>query len=145
MKIFECTNCGHIEFDEAPDVCLVCRCTTFQENAEAVKQPADPNALNTAEMKHVPQIVVVKDCGLIKEADCTDVHVRVGQTLHPMDPDHYIRYIDYYLDRAFISRVWLSPETCHAAAGLHVNAASGTITAVENCNKHGTWMAESSF
>jgi len=30
--------------------------------------------------------------------------------------------------------VWLSPNVCHPAAALHLNAASGTLTALENCN-----------
>ena len=142
MKLFECTNCGHIELDEAPDMCLVCHNKQFNENADAIKHWADPNAPTDAERKHTPQIVVVKDCGLIKEADCTDVHARVGEILHPMDPDHYIQYIDYYLDHAFISRVWLSPESCFPAAGLHLNATAGKITAIEHCNVHGIWLAE---
>ena len=142
MKIFECTNCGHIEFGEAADVCLVCRCTTFEENAAAIKQPANPAELTEAEKKHIPQIIVVKDCGLISEGDCTDVHVRVGEILHVMEDEHYIRSLDYYLDHKFISRVWLSPNTCFPATALHMNATAGTVTAIENCNKHGNWMAE---
>ena len=144
--IFECSVCGHIEFDEAPDVCLVCRSAkeAFKENPDAIKSPADPAALTEGDKKHIPQIVVVLDCGLIPEG-CTDVHVRVGEILHVMEPDHFVRCIDYYLDRKFISRVWLSPESCRPAAGLHVNATSGTITAIENCNKHGNWMAEATI
>jgi superoxide reductase len=144
MKTFECSSCGHIEFDEAPEMCLVCQSKqdAFKENAEAIKQPADPANLSEGDKKHIPQIVVVKECGLIPDGTCTDVHVRVGEIEHVMQAEHYIRCIDYYLDHTFISRVWLSPETCHPAAGLHVNAKSGTITAVENCNVHGNWMAE---
>ena len=145
MKVFVCAGCGHIEFDQAPAVCLVCRGTVFNEDASAINQPADPAALTEAEKKHIPQIVVVKDCGLVNEGDCTDVHVRVGEILHVMQDQHYIACIDYYLDRKFISRVWLSPETCFPAAALHLNATSGTITAIENCNVHGNWMAEVSL
>jgi desulfoferrodoxin (superoxide reductase-like protein) len=69
----------------------------------------------------------------------------VGEILHVMEPKHFIRYIDYYLDHAFISRVWLSPEKCNPAAALHLNADSGTVTAIENCNVHGNWMAEAAI
>ncbi len=143
MTILECSVCGHSEFDEAPSTCLVCRAdNSYTENADAIKQPADPAALTEAEKKHVPQIVIVKECGLIPGGCCTDVHVRVGEIEHVMQDEHLIRCIDYYLDKKFISRVWLSAGACHPAAGLHVNATEGKITAIENCNVHGNWMAE---
>lgn len=144
MTVFECKVCGHIEFNEAPEVCLVCRSKrdAFQENPEAIKQPADPANLSEGDKKHIPQIVIVKECGLVPDQCCTDVHVRVGEILHVMQDEHYIRYIDYYVDQKFISRVWLSPGACNAAAALHLSVDAGTITAVENCNVHGNWMAE---
>jgi len=147
MTLFECSVCGHIEFDEAPEVCLVCRSKkeAFKENADAIKQPANPDELSEGDKKHIPQIVVVKECGLVPEGCCTDVHVRVGEILHVMTEEHLIRYIDYYLDRKFISRVWLSPDVCRPAAALHLNADAGTITAIENCNVHGNWMAETAL
>ena len=144
MKIMECSVCGHLEFDEAPEVCLVCRSKqeAYKENPDAIKQPADPDNLTDGDKKHIPQIVVVKECGLVPNQCCTDVHVRVGEILHVMEEAHYIRYIDYYLNHKFISRVWLSPGACNAAAALHLNDPKGTITAIENCNVHGNWMAE---
>lgn len=40
MKILECCNCGHIEFDEAPDSCLICNSLidSFQEKTDAIKK-----------------------------------------------------------------------------------------------------------
>jgi len=114
----------------------------FKDSPDAIKQPADPANLSDGDKKHIPQIVIVKECGLIPGGCCSDVHVRVGEIEHVMEEKHFIRYIDYYLDKKFISRVWLSPGACHPAAGLHVNATAGTITAIENRNVHGNWMAE---
>ena len=144
MTTFECSVCGHIEFNEAPDVCLVCRSKkeAYKKSADAIKKPANPAELTEAEKKHVPQIVAVKECGLIPDAGCIDVHARVGEILHVMTAEHFIRYLDFYLDHKFISRVWLAPEACNAAAGLHLNAPSGTISVIENCNQHGNWMGE---
>jgi len=144
MKTFECKVCGHIEFEAAPELCLVCRAKreAFVEKPDAIKKPANPAALTDGDKKHVPQIVIVKECGLVPDQCCTDVHVRVGEILHVMEAKHYIRCIDYYLNHKFISRVWLSPEVCNPAAALHLKVESGTITAVENCNVHGNWMAE---
>jgi superoxide reductase len=147
MKLMQCKVCGHIEFNKATDKCLVCRAdaTAFVENPLAIEKPANPAALSEGDKKHIPQIVVVKQCGLIPGGSCTDVHVKVGAIEHVMIDKHYIRYIDFYLNYAFVSRVWLSPNVCHPAAGLHLNATSGTIQAIENCNVHGNWMAETSI
>ena len=144
MKVLECKVCGHIEFVEAPDVCLVCRSKkeAFVEAPDAIKRPANLAQLTEGDKKHIPQIVVVKECGLIPGGCCTDVHVKVGEIEHVMEEAHFIRCIDYYLDKNFISRVWLSPGACHPAAGLHLNASSGTLTALENCNVHGNWVSE---
>ncbi len=147
MKIFECKVCGHIEFDRVTGKCLVCRspASAFKENADAIKQPDDPANLNESEKKHTPSIVIVKECGLLPDSGCTDVHVKVGEIPHPMTAEHYIRSIDLYLDRVFLSRVWLSPGKMHAAAGWHLNAQTGTITTVESCTLHGNWMREASL
>ncbi len=144
MKIFECKTCGHIEFDAAPAKCLVCRApgSDFVENAAAIKSPANLAALTDGDKKHIPQIVVVKQCGLIPGGGCTDVHVRVGEIEHVMQPAHFITHLDFYLDRKFISRIWLSPDACNPAAALHLKAKAGVVTVVENCNTHGNWMAE---
>lgn len=144
MKYMVCGVCGHIEFNEAPEKCLVCgaKKEAFKEDAGAIKKPADANALTDGDKKHIPQLVVVKECGLIPGGCCTDVHARIGEIEHVMQAEHYIKYLDYYLDYKFISRIWLSPVVCHPAAALHLNVQAGKITVIENCNVHGNWMNE---
>lgn len=144
MTVYQCKGCGHIEFNAAPEKCLVCRApkSSFAEAPDAIKKPANPAALTDGDKKHIPEIVIVKECGLIPNVGCTDVHVRVGAIEHVMEEKHYIVSIDYYIDYKFISRVWLSPKACHPACALHLNAPTGTVTVVENCNVHGNWMAE---
>lgn len=142
MKTLECKVCGHIEFDEAPEFCLVCRSpkTAFKENPEAIKHPADPANLTDGDKKHIPAIKVT-GCGLIE--GCTDVHAVVGEIEHVMEAKHLIRYLDYYINHQFASRVWLSAEHCHPATSLHLKAKPGdTVTVIENCNVHGNWMSE---
>jgi superoxide reductase len=141
MKIFECKVCGHIEFNEAPEKCLVCRSpqTAFAENADAIKRPEDPENLTDGDKKHIP-ILHVTECGLID--GCTDVHATVGEIEHMMTKEHFISYVDYYLDYKFISRIWLSPEVCKPAVSMHLAENSGRVTVVENCNIHGNWMGE---
>ena len=143
MKLFECTKCGHIEFNQAPQKCLVCHSDgqSFKENPACIQKPGQPGKVE-ADNKHLPKILIVKECGLLPNTGCVDVHVKVGEVEHPMMENHYIRYIDYYHDYKFISRIWLSPEACHPAGALHLKANSGTLTAIENCNLHGNWMSE---
>lgn len=143
MKTFECSVCGHIEFNQSPEKCLVCRAgkDAFKENANAIQKAGQPGK-GEADNKHIPKIVVVKECGLIPNAGCVDAHVRVGEVEHPMLVNHFIRYIDYYHDYQFLSRIWLSPEKCHPACALHLKVNSGTLTVIENCNLHGNWMSE---
>lgn len=144
MSTYVCSVCGHVEFKEAPEKCLVCGAAkkAFTEDAKAIKTPADVGNLTDGDKKHIPQIVIVRECGLIPGGCCTDVHAKIGAIEHVMTKEHYIRYLDFYLNYKFISRIWLSPEVCHPAAALHLNVSSGKITVVENCNVHGNWMAE---
>lgn len=146
MKGFVCKGCGYISITgSAPDKCPVCGApkTAFEEK-DAIKIPADKGNMNESEKKHVPAITVVKKCGLIPEG-CQDVHVKVGEIQHPMDADHYIQHIDYYIDKEFISRVILTPGKVNPAAALHLKAGSGTLTAIEFCIKHGNWINETSL
>ena len=141
MKIFECRVCGHVEFNEAPEKCLVCRSgqSAFVENAAAIKRPEDPENLTDGDMKHIP-VMQVTECGLME--GCTDVHATVGEIEHMMTKEHFISYVDYYLNYKFISRIWLSPEVCKPAVSMHLAVGSGRVTVVEHCNLHGNWMAE---
>ena len=144
MKVLECKKCGHVEFEAVPDKCLVCRSPkeTFAENPAALKKPANPAALTDPEKKHIPKVTVSKQCGVVSGSPCVDVHVVVGEIPHVMEEKHYITYIDFFLNQKFVSRVWLSPNVCHPAATLHLKAATGTITVLENCNVHGNWVTE---
>jgi len=142
MKIFRCKVCGHIEFDQPPAKCLVCGAKVFEEKPDAIEKPADSDNLTDGDKKHIPQIVINKQCGLIPGGGCVDVHAKIGEIEHVMTEKHYIVYLDYYLNHKFISRIWLSPDVCHPAAALHLSVDSGKITVVESCNVHGLWMNE---
>ena len=146
MKGFVCKVCMYISIDgSAPDKCPVCGSpkTAFEEK-DVIKTPQDPKNLTELEKKHVPVILVVKKCGLIPEG-CVDVHVKMGEIIHPMEVDHYITHIDFYIDKGFIARIHLSPEKLNPAGALHLKATSGKLTALENCNKHGFWIKEVSL
>lgn len=144
MKGFVCKVCGFISIDgSAPDKCPVCGApkTSFQEKKDAIKTPQDVNNLTELEKKHIPVITIVKKCGLIPES-CQDVHVKMGQIQHPMQPEHYIMHIDFYIDNKFISRVILTPDKLNPAAAFHIKVTSGRLSVIELCNLHGAWINE---
>ena len=144
MKGFVCSVCGFISIDgRAPENCPVCGAarTSFQEKEEAINTPQDPANMTELEKKHTPGRVIVKECGLISEC-CQDAHAKIGEIQHPMLAEHYIVWLDFYLDKKFIGRVKLTPEHLNPAAGLHIKAESGTLTVIEFCNMHGSWIKE---
>ena len=142
MKGFVCKVCKYISINgSAPEKCPVCGVpkASFEEKDDAIKTAADPTNLTEAEKKHLPVITVVKKCGLIPEG-CQDVHVKMGEIQHPMQAEHFISHIDFYIDNEFISRVMLTPEKLNPAAALHLKTGSGKIAAIELCNLHGAWI-----
>ena len=148
MKTNICKVCKFISINgSAPEKCPVCGApkSAFEEKEGFIKTPKDANNPTELESKHVPVIKVVKSCGLIPEG-CEDVHVKMGEVQHPMQPEHYIMHIDFYLDKEFVSRVTLSPEKLNPAAALHLKPTnSATLSVVELCNLHGAWIKETNL
>ena len=145
MQGYVCKICKFVSINgSAPDKCPVCGApkTAFEEKDDALKTAKDPNNLTELEKKHIPVITVVKKCSLIPEG-CQDVQVKIGQIQHPMQAQHYIVHIDFYIDQEFISRVILTADKLNPAAALHLKTASGKLSVVELCNLHGAWIAQS--
>jgi superoxide reductase len=141
-KYYVCQICGHIEFGSAPASCPVCHSpqNQFKEDADAL-MPSEKEGKE----KHIPQIIVSKECGLIPDA-CQDVHVKIGSVPHPMQEDHWIQWIDIYVNKVYSARYQLLPANLQAAVSLHLKSSvSGTLTTIEHCNKHGSWMAEAAL
>ena len=144
MKGYVCKVCKFISINgAAPDKCPVCGApkSSFEEKEDAIKMPKDENNLTDLEKKHIPVITVVKKCGLIPEG-CQDVHVKMGQIPHPMQREHFIMHIDFYIDREFISRVMLTADKLNPAAALHLKAPECKLSVIELCNIHGAWIKE---
>jgi len=143
MKGNICKVCGFVALGDAPDNCPVCGApkASFELKEDALKTPQDPANLEEAEKKHMPQITVVKQCGLIPDG-CIDVHAKVGEIQHPMQQDHYIVDIDFYIDNEFIARTKLTPEKLNPCAALHLKQDSGKLQVISHCNLHGSWISE---
>ena len=141
MKIYLCKVCGHVEFGSAPDNCPVCRVPkeNFDQNDNLFKDAAAKSAEGA--VKHIPSITVKKDCKVVPEEMCTDVLVRIGETLHPMMEDHLIVFVDCYVDDNYVSRIYFTPKS-NPAVIFHLKEGGSKIRIVEFCNKHGHWEAE---
>jgi superoxide reductase len=140
-KLFVCPVCGHVEFGTAPAACPVCSSARekFAPDAAAIM-----SAEKEGKEKHVPVITVTNTCGLIP-GDCRDIHIKIGSTVHPMAEDHWIMWIDAYVNKAHVARYMLKPAL-QPAVSIHIKTElKGTLTVIENCNKHGRWMAEASI
>jgi superoxide reductase len=144
MKGFVCGVCGYVAIDgAAPDNCPVCWAPKdkFTEKADALKTSKDVATIGESEKKHIPSIAVSKKCGLIP-AGCVDVSVKVGEIIHPMITEHFIRHIDFYIDNKYVARVMLTPEKLNPAGTIHIKGAGSKIQAVELCSVHGAWFNE---
>lgn len=143
MKGLVCKVCGYISLDGKTDCCPVCcQEKPFEEKEDAYKTADTVVTKGESEKKHIPSIVVIDKCGLIPNEGCIDAHVKVGEILHPMTPEHSITGITFYLDKKFIGYMQLTPGV-NPAAAIHLKAgAKGKLQVIENCNLHGNWLNE---
>jgi superoxide reductase len=86
------------------------------------------NTVDASKEKHTP--VVTKVAGGYK--------VAVGSVPHPMDPDHFIEWIELLAD-GFSYRKFLKPGDKPEALFL---VEATLVSAREYCNKHGLWSAK---
>lgn len=142
MKVFLCNGCGHVEFNEAPGQCPVCGSTSFTQNDSIFKESEEKSS--EAAHKHIPAVSLSDTCSFIPEKECNDVNVRIGETLHPMQDNHYIRFIDCYVDDTYVGQKKLTPGL-YPASCFHLQEKGSKVTIVENCNVHGYWMKETSL
>ena len=119
-EIYKCEICGNIvQMLHAGPGELVC-----------CGQPMDLLEEKTADMaleKHVP--VIERDGDLIK--------IYVGSTLHPMEENHHIEWIELIADGRR-QRKFLKPGDPPEALFL---CRGETLSAREYCNLHGLWKS----
>jgi len=120
-QIYKCNVCGNIvEMVHAGVGELVCCGQPMVLRTE--------NTEDAALEKHLPVIEKTDD----------GIKVTVGSTLHPMEDDHYIEWIEVIADgKAY--REYLKPGG-QPVAEFCVKA--DKITAREYCNMHGLWQGE---
>ncbi|MBN1696117.1 MAG: hypothetical protein JW881_01275 [Spirochaetales bacterium] len=140
-NLFICKTCGHISFGGAPDACPVCKTpgSGFTQKNEAIAPPD-----KEGHEKHLPVLAVSNTCGLLD--GCKDINIKIGETTHPMKKEHWINWIDVYVNGNFASRYIMYPDNLMPALGVHFkDDVSGTVTVIEYCNVHGYWKSETTL
>ncbi|MDR0521874.1 MAG: desulfoferrodoxin [Planctomycetaceae bacterium] len=120
-EVYVCDLCGNIvEVLEGADGTLICCGQDMTLQAE--------NTTDAAKEKHVPSVTI----------DGTTATVCVGSIAHPMEPNHYIAWIELQQGNRF-QRVTLKAGD-EPKAVFTVEA--GVPAAVRAyCNTHGLWKA----
>lgn len=120
-QIYRCSVCGNVvEVLQAGGGELHCcgkpMCLLVENSVDAAKE------------KHVP--VIEKITGGYK--------VTVGSVLHPMQPEHYIQWIELLADGQVLRRQLRPGEKPEAVFMTDAEE----VKAREFCNLHGLWVAE---
>jgi superoxide reductase len=144
MKTYVCKTCGYISFDNAPVACPVdgVAIENFEKDPDAIKRPVNPDNLTELEKKHIPVITIDDACGESSGGTCLDVHVTVGDIQHAMESEHFIDFIDVYIDKKYISRVVFIAKKMYPAVHLCLNTNVGVISVIAHCNVHGSWRSK---
>lgn len=139
-KALVCSVCGHILLTEnIPDVCPSCCSGTkifklFDEKENALHTKEDIVVAGETEKKHLPIIKVVDI-----ENGYKNIFVNIGEIEHPMTKEHFISKICIYIDNELVSMTLLTkdlkPET-----SIKIKTNSKNISAVAQCNIHGSWI-----
>ena len=122
MKFYKCSHCGNIiTYLENKGVPVMCCGEKMQEII--------PNTFDAAQEKHLPLIEV-------KDLLAT---VSVGSITHPMQEDHYIKWIILETSEGY--KVKYLNYTDAPVAIFSLIDGEEVISAYEFCNKHGIWKA----
>lgn len=89
----------------------------------------DPNSVDAAVEKHVPVI----------ERNGNVVTVKVGDVAHPMDPDHYILFVEVLTGDKVYRHDFKEGNTVAEATFLIDESAE--LQARAYCNLHGFWKS----
>jgi len=118
-KIYKCEGCGlTAETVTAGKGSLLCCGTPMVE--------IKPQTADSAVEKHVPVVERIDN----------GTSVKVGSTLHPMNEEHYICWIEI-INGDYVNRKYLNPGDAPEAS-FFVELKEGMIVR-EFCNKHGLW------
>lgn len=121
LEVYKCGLCGNVaEIATGGAGELVC----CGQPMRLLKE----NTSDGAKEKHVPVLTEFQG----------GTRVQVGSVAHPMEPDHYIEWIEV-INGNYVNRLYLKPGD-KPEASFYVPNKPGLIVR-EMCNKHGLWKA----
>ncbi|MFQ5861850.1 MAG: class II SORL domain-containing protein [Candidatus Brocadiales bacterium] len=102
-----------------------------------INRVCDPNNMTATEKKHAP---VVSVPSYFKADQTIYLTAQVGETIHVMNPNHWIQWIEVYASDVLISRTEFSPNSPAAIVTVPLFIQKETMVKVlERCNLHGIW------
>lgn len=147
MKTYVCKVCSHIAFDQAPVDCPVCKMPieNFDNVPDVLRKPFNPENPTKEEKMHTPLLNISRQSDAISPNDCIDIQIKVGEIEHEMTSEHFIDFIDIYIDRTYVMRAALTPKRTHPLISICLNAASGRLAVISHCNVHGSWITKTTL
>ncbi|MBI5208273.1 MAG: hypothetical protein HY934_10880 [Candidatus Firestonebacteria bacterium] len=128
-------NPKHIIEEEANIIANYLIETQVENIINRVKDYTNPSE---EEKKHSPVVNINWDN--LDKGDVT-ISVQVGETLHPMEKDHYIKYIEVYVNYQLVQKITLTPSSKPIIEFKTKIFGGEHIVARIECNKHGIWEA----
>ncbi len=120
-QVYKCRICGTVAEIVSPASGIPVCCGEPMRLCKA-------NSGDGAGEKHVPEAEPLKDGG---------IKVRVGSDAHPMEPEHYIQWIEV-INGTYVNRKYLKPGD-RPEAVFYVDDSPQLIVR-EYCSKHGLWQ-----
>lgn len=119
-KFYLCQKCGNVITTLVNSGISVMCCGEMMEELK-------PNTTSAATEKHIPTC----------EVRDNQIVVKVGETLHPMDEEHYINFVALEYDNTIEIHNFKPGDSPICFFGYHENA-----KVYAYCNKHGLWISE---
>lgn len=72
------------------------------------------------------------------------IQFRVGSIPHPMENEHAIHFVEFFVNDLYVARVDLIPVVGQPEGMLSFQLPAGTwkLSAIARCNLHGLWQSE---
>jgi len=103
-----------------------------------INKPKDLENMSDLEKKHYPTVEAPESAS---PRESFKVTVTVGKDLpHPDKGDHFIQWVDLYVDDAYLSRLDFTPTVSGTPVSVTLKLNYDcTIRAISRCNLHGMW------
>jgi len=114
----------------------------FDNVPDVLRKPLNPENPTEEEKMHTPLLTISRQSNTISDNGCIDIQIKVGEIEHEMTSEHFIEFIDIYIDRTYVMRAALTPKRAYPLISTCLNAASGRLAVISHCNVHGNWITK---